>query len=47
VSRSQALERLCRYITRASLAYERVECDAAGQVVLQLKAPWRDGTRHR
>lgn len=38
------LERLCRYITRPALSDERVQCDAAGQ--LQLKSPWRDGTRH-
>ncbi|MBS0445735.1 MAG: transposase [Proteobacteria bacterium] len=38
--------RLCRYITRPALAYERVQCDAAGRVVLKLKTPWRDGTTH-
>jgi hypothetical protein len=42
----QALERLCRYITRPALANERVQCNAAGQVVLKLKTPWRDGTTH-
>ncbi|MBS0445725.1 MAG: transposase [Proteobacteria bacterium] len=42
----QGLERLCRYITRPALAYERVQCDAAGRVVLKLKTPWRDGTTH-
>jgi Putative transposase len=42
----QALEQLCRYITRPALANERVQCNAAGQVVRKLKTPWRDGTTH-
>jgi len=42
----QALEQLCRCITRSALANERVHCNAAGQVVLRLKTPWRDGTTH-
>ncbi len=39
----QALEQLCRYITRPALANERVQCNAAGQVVLKLKTQfqWR------
>jgi hypothetical protein len=37
---------LCRYITRPALANEHVQCNAAGQVVLKLKPPWRDGTTH-
>ena len=40
----QALEPLCRYITRPALANERVQTNAAGQVVLKLKTAWRDGT---
>ena len=40
----KSLEQLCRYITRPALANERVQCNAAGQVVLKLKTPWRDGT---
>ena len=40
------LERLCRYITRPAIANERLKEDAAGNVVLQLKSPWRDGTTH-
>ncbi len=40
----QRLEQLCRYITRPALANERVQCNAAGQVVLKLKTAWRDGT---
>ena len=42
----QALEQLCRYITRSALANERVQTNAAGQVVLKLKTSWRDGTTH-
>ena len=42
----QALEQLCRCITRPALANERVQTNAAGQVVLKLKTPWRDGTTH-
>ncbi len=41
------LERLCRYITRPALANDRVQCNGAGQVVLKLKIPWRDGTTHQ
>ena len=42
----QALEQLCRYITRPALANERVRANAAGQVVLKLKTAWRDGATH-
>ena len=42
----QALEQLCGYITRPALANERVRTNAAGQLVLKLKTPWRDGTAH-
>ena len=42
----QALEQLCRYITRTAVANERVQTNAAGQVVLKLKTAWRDGTTH-
>ena len=42
----QKLEQLCRYITRPALANERVQTNAAGQVVLKLKTAWRDGTTH-
>ena len=42
----QALEQLCRYITRPALADERVQTNAAGQVVLKLKTGSRDGTTH-
>ena len=40
------LEQLCRYITRPALSDERVQLNAAGQVELKLKTPWRDGTKH-
>ena len=40
------LERLCRYITRPAVAKERLGRDDAGNLVLQLKSPWRDGTTH-
>ncbi len=40
------LEQLCRYITRPALSDERVQLNAAGQVELKLKSPWRDGTTH-
>ena len=40
------LEQLCRCITRPALSDERVQINAAGQVELKLKTPWRDGTMH-
>jgi len=40
------LEQLCRYITRPGLSDERLQLNAAGQVELKLKTPWRDGTTH-
>ena len=42
----KSLEQLCRYITRPALANERLQCNAAGQVVLKLKTPRHDGTTH-
>ena len=42
----QALEHLCRYITRPALANERVQTNAAEQVVVKLKIAWRNGTTH-
>ncbi len=41
-----ALEHLCRYITRPAIANERLSVSRAGQVVLKLKTPYRDGTSH-
>ena len=40
------LELLCRYITRPAIANERLNRNRAGQVVLQLKSPYKDGTTH-
>jgi putative transposase len=37
---------LCRYITRPAIANERPTLNRAGQVVLTLKTPYRDGTTH-
>jgi hypothetical protein len=36
----QALEPRCRSITRPALVSERVQTNAAEQVVLKLKTPW-------
>ena len=35
-----------RYITRPAIANERLKRNGAGDVVLQLKSAWRDGTTH-
>jgi putative transposase len=40
------LEHLCRYITRPAVANGRLTRNRAGQVVLTLKTPYRDGTTH-
>ncbi len=40
------LDQQCRYITRPALSDERGQVNAAGQVELKLKTPWRDGTTH-
>ncbi len=40
------LEQLCRYITLPALSDERIQLNAAGQVKLNLKTPWRDGATH-
>ena len=42
----QKLERLCRYITRPALSHKRLRRTPDGEVVLQLKTPYRDGTTH-
>ena len=41
----EVLEQLC-HIKGPALANERVQSNPAGQVVLELKSPWRDGTAH-
>ena len=33
-------------LTRPAIANERLKRTRAGQIVLQLKSPWRDGTIH-
>jgi len=38
--------RMCRYITRPAIASDRLKRNRAGQVVLQLKSPYRDGATH-
>jgi hypothetical protein len=40
------LEHLCCYITRPAVATERLTLNRAGDVVLQLKSPYHDGTTH-
>ena len=42
----QKLEQLCRDITRPALGHKRLRRTPAGEVVLQLKTPYRDGTTH-
>jgi hypothetical protein len=42
----QQLEHLCRYITRPAIANERLKHNRAGDVVLQLKSAFKDGTTH-
>ncbi|MGH8658267.1 MAG: transposase [Gammaproteobacteria bacterium] len=37
---------MCRPITRPAIANERLTRNGAGQVVLTLKTPYRDGTTH-
>jgi hypothetical protein len=42
----KGLERLRRYITRPAIANERLKRNRAGDVVLQLKSAFKDGTTH-
>jgi hypothetical protein len=46
VKRSRVVEQFCHDITCPALANERVQANAAGQVLLELKTPQRDGTTH-
>jgi hypothetical protein len=46
INQRNKLEPLCRYITRPAIANERLELNSAGDVVLQLKSPYQDGTTH-
>ena len=45
-SKRNKLEQLCRNITRPAIANDRLKLNRAGDVVLQLKSPYRDGTTH-
>jgi hypothetical protein len=38
------LERVCRYALRPPVTHERIHVTDEGQVRLQLREPWRDGT---
>ena len=40
------LERLCRYALRPPIAQDRLHLTPAGQVVLDLRHRWADGTTH-
>jgi hypothetical protein len=42
----ERLERLCRYALRPPIARDRLQLTAGGQVVLQLRRRWSDGTTH-
>jgi len=42
----ERLERLCRYALRPPIAQDRLRLTAGGQVVLQLRRRWSDGTTH-
>jgi Putative transposase len=42
----EIITRTMKMLTRPALANERVQTNAAGQVVLKLKTAWRDGTTH-
>jgi hypothetical protein len=40
------LERLCGYVTRPAVCLEHLSTNAAGQVIYELKPPFRDGITH-
>ena len=42
----EKLERLCRYVSRAPVASERLSLSASGHVRYTLTRPYRDGTTH-
>jgi hypothetical protein len=44
VDQRKELEQLCGYIIRPAMANERLKRNHAGEVVLQLKSPYKDGT---
>ena len=39
------MERLCRYVTRPPIAQDRLSRRADGALQLELRNPWKDGTR--
>jgi hypothetical protein len=39
-------EQLCRYLLRPAVAHDRLRPTEDGRIVLELKRPWQDGTRH-
>jgi hypothetical protein len=41
-----ALERLCRYLSRPAIAQDHLELRDTGQVRVELRHPWSDGTTH-
>ena len=43
---ARALLALCRYITRPAITNQHLTLNRAGQVVLTLKTPYREGTTH-
>jgi hypothetical protein len=43
--RSQ-LERVCRYALRPTIAHDRIRLTGEGDVLLELRDRWRDGTTH-
>ena len=42
----ERFERVCRYVLRPPVAQDRLSLTAEGQVRLELKHPWSDGTTH-
>jgi hypothetical protein len=42
----ERLEKLCRYVLRPPIAQDRLALTPDGQILLQLRSPWSDGTTH-
>jgi hypothetical protein len=40
------LERVCRYALRPAIAHDRIRLTSEGDVLLELRHRWRDGTTH-
>lgn len=45
-SQRKKLERLCRYITRPAIAEQRLSLATNGNVIVELKSPYDDGSTH-